>query len=63
MGRPGRWKLRHTEFTGRANEPLHVTDEAIFTQVRTEMGKFQKSRGYLRFVFRLRLSEAKYYEV
>ena len=63
MGRPGRWRLRHAEFTGRANEPLHVTDEAIFTQVRTEMGKFQKSRGYLRFVFPLRLSEAKYYEV
>jgi hypothetical protein len=63
IGRPGRWRLRHAMFVGRANEPSHVTDEDIFTRVRAEMGKFQKSRGYHRFMFPLRLSEASYYEI
>lgn len=63
LGRPRGWRLHHAEFTGQGNEPLQITDENIFRQVRTEMGKFLKSRGYLRFVFPLCLSKVEYYEV
>jgi len=63
LGRPGGWKLRHAKFTGRAGEPSKVTDEAMFKQVRAEIGKHQVSRGLIRFLFPLRLSKAEYYEV
>ena len=63
LGRPGGWRLRHAKFTGRAGEPWKVTDETMFNQVRAEIGRYQVSRGPLRFLFPLRVSKAEYYEV
>ena len=63
LGRPGKWRLRHAEFTGQANKPSEVTDEVLFNRVRTEIGKYQKSRGPLRFLFPVRVSKVEYYEV
>ena len=63
LGRPGKWRLRHAEFTGQANEPSEVTDVTLFNRVRTEIGKHQKSRGPRRFLFPLRVSKVEYYEV